>query len=228
VRIFENSAVYSVERGPQPLIKTAQGQVACRYAVIAGNVYLGEYSATLLPDIYRHILPVGTYIIATEPMAPARAEGLIRRRAAVADNNFILDYFRVSADNRLLFGGGDNYSGLPRSVMKKLQQKMLRVFPQLDDVSITHAWGGFVDMTMNRAPDFGRCTDNIYYLQGFSGHGVAMAGMAGQLVAEAIATQSERFDLLARIKHHSFPTSPLLRSPLMTLGMWYYRMQDLL
>lgn len=229
VRIFENSAVYSIERGPQPILKTAQGQIACRFAIVAGNVYLAEYSATLLPDVVQRILPVGTYIIATEPMAPVRAEQLIRHRAAAADNNFVLDYFRVTSDNRLLFGGGDNYSGdSPRSVMLKLQRRMLNVFPQLHDLSITHAWGGFVDMTMNRAPNFGRIDNTIYYLQGFSGHGVAIAGIAGRLAAEAVSGHAERFDLMARIKHHNFPASPLLRDPLLILGMWYYRLRDLL
>lgn len=229
VRIFENSAVYSLERGPQPLLKTAQGQVACRFAVIAGNVYVPEYSATLMPDVMKRILPIGTYMIATEPMAQARAQTLIRHRAAASDNNFILDYFRVTADNRLLFGGGDSYSGSsPRSVMNKLQRQMLRVFPHLHDLAITHAWGGFVDMTMNRAPNFGRINHNIYYLQGFSGHGVAMTGIAGRLVAEAIAGQAERFDLMARIRHHGFPSANALRVPMLTLGMWYYRLRDLL
>jgi gamma-glutamylputrescine oxidase len=172
-------------------------------------------------------MPVGTYMIATEPLDTARADALMPRRPAASDTNFVLDYFRLSADHRLLFGGADSYSGsMPRNLIERMRKAMLRVFPQLDGVEVTHAWGGFVDVTLNRAPDFGRLGSNIYYLQGFSGHGVAMAGMAGLLAAQAIAGDAERFDLLARIRHRRFPGGTMLRTPGLVLGMLYYQLRD--
>lgn len=227
VRIYENSAVYLVERGATPIVKTAQGEVACRFLVLTGNVYLGEYGDGVAPELTSRIMPVGTYIIATEPMGKERADALMPCRPAVSDTNFVLDYFRLSADHRLLFGTGDSYSAAtPRNLVARVRRQMLEVFPQLADLSIPHAWGGFVDITMNKAPDFGRIGGNIYYLQGFSGHGLALAGMAGKMVAETIAGQAERFDLFARIKHLPFPGGALMRTPALMLGMFYYRLRD--
>jgi len=229
VLIFENSAVTRVERGGKPLVKTAHGEVACRFVVLAGNVYLNEFGQPLAPELGRRIMPVGTYIIATEPMGRERADALIRQRAAISDTNFVLDYFRLSADHRLLFGGGESYStATPRKLIHVMRQRMLAVFPQLADLAIPYVWGGYVDITMNQAPDFGRLSPNIYYLQGFSGHGLALTGMAGKLVAETIAGQAERFDLLSRLKHRAFPGGETMRMPALVLGMLYYRLRDLL
>ncbi len=229
VRIFEDSAAIDVRRGAQPLVKTAQGEIACRFVVLAGNVYLDQFGGVIAPELMRRIIPVGTYIIATEPMSRTRADTLIRRRAAVSDTNFVLDYFRLSADDRLLFGGADAFSGAtPPDLAEHVRQRMLAVFPQLADLSVPYAWGGFVDVTINHAPDFGRLGSNIYYLQGFSGHGLALAGMAGKLAAEAIAGQAERFDLLTRLKHAPFPRAAWIRKPAVALGVLYYRLRDLL
>jgi gamma-glutamylputrescine oxidase len=229
VRIFENSAVSRIERGDQPLVKTTHGEVACRFVVLAGNVYLGEFGQAIAPELARHIMPVGTYIIATEPMGRERADALIRQRAAVSDTNYVLDYFRLTADHRLLFGGGDTHSmAAPQQVAAGMRRLMLKVFPQLADLQVSHVWGGYVDITLNQAPDFGRLGSNVYYLQGFSGHGLALTGLAGKLVAETIAGQAERFDLLARLRHRAFPGGALLRKPALMLGMLYYRLRDLL
>lgn len=229
VQFFEHSPARHIERGPRPRVQTAQGEVECRYVVLAGNVYLGEWGNTVAPELTGRIMPVGTYIVATETMGPARAEALIAKRAAASDTNFVLDYFRVSADHRLLFGSGDSYSAAtPRKLVGKMQKQMLAVFPQLEDLDIDYAWGGFVDVTMNRAPDFGRIGTNIWYLQGFSGHGLALTGMAGKLVAEAVAGQAERFDLFARIRHLPFPGGAWMRTPALVLGMLWFRLRDLL
>jgi gamma-glutamylputrescine oxidase len=227
VRIYENSPVFVVERGAQPLVKTAQGEVRCKFLVLAGNVYLGEYGDEVAPEVAARIMPVGTYMIATQPMGRERAEALMRGRPAASDTNFVLDYFRLSADHRLLFGSGDSYTArTPPDLPARIRRSMLAVFPQLADLAIPHAWGGFVDITMNRAPDFGRLGGNIYYLQGFSGHGVALAVMAGQLAAQAIAGQAGRFDLFGRIAHQRFPGGALMRTPALVLGMMYYRLRD--
>jgi gamma-glutamylputrescine oxidase len=228
VQIFENSAVIQIQRGDKPIVKTAEGEVACRFVVLAGSVYLDEFGKRVAPELKSRIMPVGTYLIATEAMDKELADSLIRQRAAAFDTNLILDYFRVTADNRLLFGGGESYStATPLNLAGRMRQRMLAVFPQLSSLEVPYVWGGFVDITMNQAPDFGRLGSNIYYLQGFSGHGLALAGMAGRLVAETIAGHAERFDLLARIRHHAFPGGELLRTPALVLGMLYYRLRDL-
>ncbi len=228
VLLFEGSAALHIEAGAAPVVRTAQGEVACRYVVLAGNVYLQAMGPALAPTLGRRILPVLTYMIATEPMRRERADALIRQRAAASDTNYVLDYFRLSADHRLLFGGGDSHRPAPLpKVAAGMRRLMLQAFPQLHDLAVTHVWGGQVDMTMNQAPDFGRLGSNVYYLQGFSGHGLALAGMAGKLVAEAVAGQAERFDLLARLRHRKVPGGPL-RAPALQLGLWYYQLRDLI
>ncbi|MGC1729272.1 MAG: FAD-binding oxidoreductase, partial [Steroidobacteraceae bacterium] len=175
------------------------------------------------------IMAVATYIVATEPLGEARARGLIANNAAVSDMNWVLDYFRRSADHRLLFGGRVNYSGLRSfDAPAATRARMLGVFPQLRDVRIDYAWGGDVDITMNRAPHFGRLAPNVYFLQGFSGHGIALTGIAGKLIAEAIAGTAGRFDVFARIPHRNFPGGAALRRPALVLAMLYYRLKDLL
>lgn len=229
VVIHENSPVTQLLRGARPAVRTAHGEIVCDFVVLAGNVYLNEFGHAIAPELSARIMPVGTYIVATDPMGEARTNALIPSRAAACDTNFALDYFRLSADHWLLFGGRVSYSGAtPRNLAAGMRQRMLRVFPQLADLALSHTWGGFVDITLNRAPDFGRLDGNLYYLQGFSGHGLVLTGMAGKLVAETIAGQAERFDLLARIKHRPFPGGALLRMPALVLGMLYYRLRDIL
>lgn len=226
VRIFEHSEVILLQRGVRPRLLTAQGEVSCSHALLAGNAYLGEYDA-IAPELAPRIVPVVTYMLATEPMAPERADALIRYRAAASDSDHLLDYFRLSADHRLLFGGGDSSTTVQaRHAAARLHRRMLEVFPQLSDLAIAHAWGGFCDVSLNLAPDFGRLGDNVYYLQGFSGHGLGMTGIAGRLVAEVIAGQAERFDLFARIRHRALPGGVAMRRPALALAMAYYRMLD--
>ncbi|MCO4889408.1 FAD-binding oxidoreductase [Cupriavidus sp. WGtm5] len=229
VEVFENSAAYRVERDQAPVVKTAEGEVRCRQVVLAGNVYLGEFGDHLAPEIAARIMPVGTYMIATEPMDAQRAAALMPSRVAVSDNNLIVDYFRLSADNRLLFGAGETFSARPPgNLVQRIRARMLQVFPQTADLNIDYSWGGFVDITMNRAPDLGRIGTNLYYAQGFSGHGLSFAGMAGKLIAEAMSGDASRFDVFTRIRHHRFPGGALFRTPALVLGMWYYKLRDLL
>jgi gamma-glutamylputrescine oxidase len=148
---------------------------------------------------------------------------------AVSDVNFVLDYFRCSQDHRLLFGGRVSYSGRDaRNTANATRERMLNVFPSLADAKVEYAWGGHVDITMSRAPDFGRLAPNVYYLQGFSGHGIALTGIAGQMVAETIAGQAERFDLYTKLQHRKFPGGPALRMPALVLAMLWFRLKDLL
>jgi gamma-glutamylputrescine oxidase len=209
----------------RPVLETAHGRLACGQLLFAGNAWLGS----AVPELARRIMPVGTYIVATEPLGEALATSLLPRNVAVTDINWVLDYFRRSSDHRMLFGGRVSYSGLdPFNTAEATRRRMVAVFPQLADARITHAWGGYVDITMNRAPDFGRLAPDVYYLQGFSGHGIALTGIAGRLVAEAIAGTSERFDVFARIPHRTFPGGTLLRRPALVLAMLWYRLRDLL
>lgn len=225
VRIFEHSAVTEIQRSDPAVVVCDGGRVKARFVALCCNAYIDG----LMPQLQSRIMPVGTYIVATEPLDKARMTNLMRENIAVTDINFVLDYFRRSADHRLLFGGRVSYSGLDAFNTKRAtQQRMLTVFPQLSDVAIEYAWGGYVDITMNRAPDFGRITPTIYYLQGFSGHGIALTGIAGRLVADAIAGQAERFDLFTKIQHRNFPGGRLLRTPALMLAMLWYRMRDFL
>ncbi|MGA8862976.1 MAG: FAD-binding oxidoreductase [Gallionella sp.] len=229
VRICEHSAVRSMSPGDPALLRTDSGSVKARYVVLAGNMYLPEVAPGLAPKLARRIMPVGTYIVGTEQIDPAMVASLIPTRSAVCDSNFVLDYFRFSADQRLLFGGRVSYSTMtPLNLMADMQKRMRLVFPQLAGTKVEYSWGGFVDITMNRAPDFGRLAANVYYLQGFSGHGVALTGMAGKVAAEAIDGQAARLDLMARIPHHNFPGGKLLRTPALVLGMLWYRLRDAL
>jgi gamma-glutamylputrescine oxidase len=224
VRIFENSQVTRIDRADPASVATATGRVRARHVAICCNAWIDD----LVPELRSRIMPVGTYIVATESLGESRMRALLREPIAVSDVNWVLDYFRPSADHRLLFGGRVSYSGLdPRNTGAATRQRMIRVFPQLADTKIEYAWGGFVDITMSRAPDFGRLAPNIYYLQGFSGHGIALTGMAGKLIAEAIAGQAERFDLFTRLEHRTFPGGERLRTPLLVLAMLWFRMKDL-
>ncbi|MBM0107863.1 FAD-binding oxidoreductase [Steroidobacter sp. S1-65] len=225
VTIHERSLVTNITHDQPAVVTTAGGRVRAKFVVLCGNAYLN----TLVPSLRSRIMPVGTYIVATEPLGEARMHRLMRKNIAVTDINFVLDYFRRSADHRLLFGGRVSYSGLdPFNTSNATRKRMLKVFPQLADVRIEYAWGGYVDITMNRAPDFGRIAPHIYYLQGFSGHGIALTGIAGRLAAEAIAGQAERFDLFTRISHRNFPGGQFLRMPALVLAMLWYRARDLL
>jgi gamma-glutamylputrescine oxidase len=225
VDIYENSQVLRYEDGPEVVVHTAHGTVHCAHLVLCGNAYIGAVA----PSLARRILGVGTYIIATEPLAEERLRALLPSNAAIADINWILDYFRRSADHRLLFGGRVSYSALqPPRLAESMRGRMLRIFPALAGVKVAYAWGGFLDITMSRAPNFGRLAANVFYMQGFSGHGMSLTALAGKLVAEAIAGTAERFDVFARIPHRDFPGGPLLRRPSLVLAMMYYRLRDLL
>jgi gamma-glutamylputrescine oxidase len=224
-RIFEDSQVLRYEDGPEVTVHTARGSVRCAHLVLCGNAYIGAVAPTLA----RRILGVGTYIIATEPLGEERVRALLPSNAAIADINWILDYFRRSADHRLLFGGRVSYSALqPPRLAESMAKRMLRIFPTLADVRVAYAWGGYLDITMNRAPNFGRLAPNVFYMQGFSGHGMSLTGLAGKLVAEAVAGTAERFDVFARIRHRDFPGGRLFRRPSLVLAMMYYRLRDLL
>jgi gamma-glutamylputrescine oxidase len=231
VRLHENTPVTALVHGTQPVLRTTGGEVRARQVLLAGNVYLHG----IAPTIESRIMPVGTYIACSEALPQALADSLVPSRSAVCDTNFVLDYFRTTNDHRMLYGGRVSYSTVtPANLADSMRQRMVQTFPQLAQARIDYAWGGFVDISMNRAPDFGRlpaapgATQNVYYLQGFSGHGLALTGLAGRVVAEAIAGDASRFDVFARLRHRAFPGGALLRTPALVLGMAWYRLRDML
>ncbi|HWJ06274.1 MAG TPA: FAD-binding oxidoreductase [Steroidobacteraceae bacterium] len=226
-QLLEQTEVVGLDFGSTVRVRTAGGPVVrAKHVAICTGGYL---DARVSRRLRNRIMPVGTYVIATEPLGRARIESLMRENVAVNDVKFVLDYFRRSEDHRLLFGGRVSYSGRDAlNTARATRAQMLKVFPQLVDARVDYAWGGYVDITMNRAPDFGRLAPNVYYLQGFSGHGVALGGIAGKLVAETIAGQAERFDLFTQFEHRNFPGGPALRMPALVLAMLWFRLKDML
>ncbi|WP_163833180.1 NAD(P)/FAD-dependent oxidoreductase [Spartinivicinus ruber] len=223
VEIYEKSPVTAIEPGVKPTVKTPYGQIQAKSVVVGCNAYLGQ----LLPQLAGKVLPAGSYIIASEPLPASLAQQLLPQDMAVSDQRVALDYFRLSADKRLLFGGLCHYSGQhPHNIIQALRPNMLKVFPQLSEVSIDYQWGGYIGIGANRMPQLGTLDQNIYYAQAYSGHGLNATHMMGRLIAEAISGQLERFDVFAKIKHITFPGGPLLRSPILALGMLYYRFKD--
>ena len=222
-RLYEQSPVTGIEHGKTITLTVGAHKVKANYLILAGGAYLNG----LEPGLDGYIMPVGTYIMATDsrPDVPA----LIPGNEAVADLNFVLDYFRRSADDRMLFGGRVSYSTYPPANLgEAMLSRAVAVFPQLKGAKVEFAWGGFVGITRNRAPHFGKLADNILFMQGFSGHGVALSGLAGKLAAEVVAGQLGRFDVFARIPHARFPGGRLLRTPALVLATTWYRLRDML
>lgn len=223
VKIYEHSPVIEISQSDPAIIKTANASVKASHVVLACNGYLGK----LNKKIAARIMPINNFIIATEPLGEQKAAQLIRDDVAVADTKFVVDYYRLSADKRLLFGGGENYSSkFPKDIAAFVKPVMLKVYPQLKDVRIDYAWGGTLAVTVNRLPSFGRIQPNIIYAQGFSGQGVALTTLTGKLIAEAISGQSERFDIVASLPSPKFPGGTLLRYPGLVAGMLYYSLKD--
>jgi len=229
VQIFEKSRVTQIQPGSgagsgRAVAITDQGEVRASHLILCCNAYIGA----LETHLQSRIMPVGTYIVATQPLGRERALRLLPQNACVSDTNFVLDYFRLSDDWRLLFGGRVSYTTMPPVGMaRRMAQRMRTTFPELHDVAITHAWGGLVDISRNRLPDIGRMPGNVYYAQGFSGQGVALTGLAGKLIADAIRGDAEKLDVFAGIPHRPFPGGPFLRMPLLLLGTLYSRLQDI-
>ena len=220
VQLFENSKAAAIEQGPVNRVRTEAGTVRARHVLLACDAFLGD----LDPRLAGQMMPVGSYIAATEPLADP--DSLIAGNRAVSDTKFVVDYFRISADNRLLFGGREHYTpAAPRDIAAFVRPRMLAVFPQLRDAHIDHAWGGMVSVTLTRMPDIGR-RGSLFYAHGYSGQGAILSSLAGKLVAEAIAGTAERFDIMAKVAPPSFPGGSRLRSPLYVLGMLWYALRD--
>jgi gamma-glutamylputrescine oxidase len=221
--IYEQSAAIRIERGANPVVHTAEGKVRAKFIIVAGNAYLGN----LVPELAAKSMPCGTQVITTEPLSDELANTLLPQDYCVEDCNYLLDYYRLSADKRLIFGGGVVYGARdPANIEAIIRPKMLKAFPQLKDVKIDYAWTGNFLLTLSRLPQVGRLGDNIYYSQGCSGHGVTYTHLAGKVLAEALRGQAERYDAFAGLPHYPFPGGKLMRTPLTALGAWYYGLRD--
>lgn len=228
VRIFEQSPVLRIEHGSTVTLHTARGQVRAQSLVLGCNAHLDE----LEPRLTGKVLPAGSYVVATEPLPEDLARTLIPQNMALCDQKLGLDYYRLTADNRLLFGGACHYSGRdPKDIGAYMRPKVLKVFPQLAEVRLDYQWGGMIGITANRFPQVGRLSQhpNVFYAQGYSGHGLNVTHWTAKLLAEAIATeQSHGFDVFRAVPHLTFPGGKALRSPLLALGMLWYRLREAL
>lgn len=222
VRMFEQSRALRIGDGPLTPVHTAAGQVAAKHVILACDSDMASVDRTA----GQYTMPVLNYIIATQPLEAARAAASIPSGAAVSDSRFVLNYFRISADNRMLFAGGEKYTVKPpRDIAAFVRRFMLKLFPSLEDVTIDYAWGGAVGITVNRLPQFGR-HGNCLYAHGYSGQGVLLATLAGELMADAIAGDTDGFERFAAIPHMPFPGGKLLRSPVYTAAMMYMALRD--
>jgi gamma-glutamylputrescine oxidase len=221
-RLHEHSEVLRIDHGPKPVVHTAQGAITCNQLILAANGYLGA----LEPKVAARVMPINNFIVATEPLGKM-AQQILSQNVAVADSKFVVNYWRLSDDNRLLFGGGETYGyRFPTDIAATVRKPMLAIYPQLKDTAIDYAWGGTLAITTNRMPCFTRPQANTLSASGYSGHGVAMATLAGKILAEAAATQSERFDLMASVPQMAFPGGAALRAPLLALAMTWYSCRD--
>ncbi len=224
-RLFEQSRVLELDTGSRPRVISAGGSVSARRVILCGNAYLGGLVGTLAS----RVLPSSSSIIATEPLSEALAQALLPGDVAVCDPRTALDYFRLSADRRMLFGGLSNYTGLePADLEGVLRRKMERVFPQLADTRIDYGWSGYIGIGLNRMPQLGHLSDGVSFIQAYSGHGVAPSHIVARITAEMVTGAPHRFDVFARIPHRPFPGGKWLRRPGLALGMSWFKLRDAL
>lgn len=219
--IYERSEVTAITPGTRPSVRTAAGEVVADHLILACNGYLGN----LAPRVAAHVMPINNFIVATEPLGNRAAE-VLTRNVAVADTRFVVNYWHLAPDQRLIFGGGESYGYRFPDLIKTVRKPMLEVYPGLADVAITHAWGGTLAITMNRLPYFARPAQGVLSACGYSGHGVAMATLAGRMLAEAVAGEASGFDLMASLPQPGFPGGAALRWPLLVAAMTWYSMRD--
>ena len=223
VRLCERSEVMEIRRGDKVTVLTRNGSVVADHCIIACNGYLGD----LEKSVAARVMPINNFIIATEPLSEKLASGLIANNAAVADSRFVINYFRLSSDLRLLFGGGENYGyRFPADIAAFVRRPMLKVFPQLQNIRVTHGWGGTLAITANRLPAFRQIGTNIVSASGFSGQGVTLATLAGRILSEAVRGRMERFDVMASLPNMPFPGGTALRWPMLVLAMTWFSLRD--
>ena len=223
VKIYEGTRGHPQADGQSGEVKTENGRVKARHIVIGCNAYLGS----LVPRMAGNIMPINNFVIATERLPSHLLPRINRDNLSMSDTLFVINYWKLSQDGRLIFGGGENYSSrFPRDIKAFVRPHMLNIYPELQDIDIDYGWGGAVGITLNRMPDFGRIGKHLWYAQGFSGHGVPTATMAGSLLADAIDGDTAGFDLMASVPTQRFPGGTLLRWPGLVAGMLFYSLRD--
>ena len=222
VQIHERSEALEITHGAQPVIRTREGRVTCDHLILACNGYLGGLDR----KVAARVMPINNFILATEPLGEDAAK-ILTRDIAVADSKFVVNYYRLSHDKRLLFGGGESYGyRFPADITQTVRKPMLEIYPHLKDTRIDYAWGGTLAITMKRLPYLTRVANNVLSASGYSGHGVGNATHAGKLMADLVAGQSEGFDTMARVPSIPFPGGAALRAPLLALAMTWYATRD--
>ncbi|MGF0537260.1 NAD(P)/FAD-dependent oxidoreductase [Agrobacterium sp. ES01] len=222
-RIFENSRVIDLKMGANPVVKTDKGQVTAKYVLVCGNAYM----TGLLPKITDKMMPVSSQVMATEQLDAKFIQDLLPANYCVEDANYVLDYYRRTADNRLLYGGGIGYGGQdPANLTGVIRPNMLKTFPQLKDVKIDFAWSGNFALTLTRIPHMGKLADNVFFSHGDSGHGVTTTHLLGKILGETVNGHASRFDVWSSLQAYPFPGGKTFRVPLTMLGAWWYGMRD--
>lgn len=225
VRIFEGTPVQSIAHGEKPVVATASGNVEAGAVILAGNAY----HRLEQKDLGGYILPAQTFTIVTEVIGENRAKSALPDNLAICDANWALDYFRRTADHRILFGGLCTYNNREISDIEgALLPRLCQIFPQLADVRSEFAWGGAIAIPLNRVPMIGRTSENVYYVQGYSGHGVNCSHIAGEILADAVEAKTEGVDLFEAVRHFKIPAANLIGNPMLALGMTWFRMRDAL
>lgn len=221
VRIYERTEALQIAQGAKPQVLTTSGTVTCNHLILAGNGYLGG----LVPAYSARVMPINNFMLASEPLGD-RARDILSEPIAVADTKFVVNYWRLSDDNRLLFGGAETYGYRFPDIIKAVTKPMLEIYPQMRNVTIDYAWGGTLAITTNRMPALMRIAPNILAASACSGNGIAMATMTGKIMGDAVHATSANFDLLANLPQRSFPGGATLRWPLLALAMTWYSMRD--
>ncbi|MFT5592396.1 MAG: gamma-glutamylputrescine oxidase [Oceanicoccus sp.] len=222
-KIYEDSEVIRIEEGDKPVVYTANGSVTCDFIVVAGNAYLGG----LIPKLQSKAIPCGTQVITTEVLSEAQQKQLLPKDNCVEDCNYLLDYYRLSNEGRLIYGGGVTYGARePSKIESMVVPNMLKTFPQLKGTKVDFAWTGNFLLTLMRLPQFGRIGKNMYYAQGYSGHGLTCTHLAGKVLSEVIAGDSQRFDVFAGLPQYPFPGGHTFRVPFTAMGAFYYNLRD--
>ncbi len=225
VRLFEASPVSAIDEGDPHVVRTSSGEVRAGAVILAGNAYHRLAQGALRGLM----LPAQTFMMATAPLGEERARALIPGNLAVADANWVLDYFRRTPDHRLLFGGRCTYSNrVAADITGELRPRMLRIFPRLADVAIDYAWTGTIGIPLNRVPLIGQIAPNFFYAQGYSGHGVNCSHIAAEILADALDLRDGDARLFEEVRHFRIPAAAAVGSPMLAMGMTWFRIKDAL
>ncbi|GAK70184.1 putative oxidoreductase [Agrobacterium rubi TR3 = NBRC 13261] len=221
-QIFEMTPAKSIaQSGGKTLIETPSGTITANRVLIATNAHIGN----LEPVTAAHVMPIRSFIGATVPLDDF--PDVIPGKEAVADSRFVVRYFRKTPDNRLLFGGREAYTAdSPRDISKHIRKQIAEIYPALNAIEMTHAWGGSVGITLTRQPFVREVMPGVMSIGGYSGHGVMLANYCGKLYADMVVAKDRTLDQFASLDVPSFPGGTTLRAPLLFLALSWYALRD--